>query len=180
MEKADSTLGSSQAVPHPSTNRALCRLTSEVRRDPVYSTRYGRQRYCRFFPPHQRKSKPTQVDKQNLESCSSTNSGRNPPYPARGSRHWGIQPIMATAWPLLEALAGEAFLNFCFLGSGRREGQPRNTHYRLGWGWGWAGNCSQGFLRKGFCTCFWCSSSRGCCVFRMLAVNRKWKKLTAP
>ena len=42
--KADSTLRSSQAVPHPSTNRALCRLTSEVGRDPVYSTRYGRQR----------------------------------------------------------------------------------------------------------------------------------------
>ena len=44
MGKADSTLRSSQAVPHPSTNRALCRLTSEVRRDPVHSTRYGRQR----------------------------------------------------------------------------------------------------------------------------------------
>ena len=42
--KADSTLRSSQAVPHPSTNRALRRLTSEVRRDPVHSTRYGRQR----------------------------------------------------------------------------------------------------------------------------------------
>ena len=42
--KADSTLRSSRAVPHPSTNRALCRLTSEVRRDPVCSTRYGRQR----------------------------------------------------------------------------------------------------------------------------------------
>ena len=42
--KADSTLRSSQAVPHPSTNRALRRLTSEVRRDPVYSTWYGRQR----------------------------------------------------------------------------------------------------------------------------------------
>ena len=35
--KADSTLRSSRAVPHPSTNRALCRLTSEVRRDPVFS-----------------------------------------------------------------------------------------------------------------------------------------------
>ena len=45
MRKADSTLGSSQAVPHPSTNRALCRLTPEVRRDPVHSTWYGRQRY---------------------------------------------------------------------------------------------------------------------------------------
>ena len=42
--KAGSTPGRPQAVPHPSTNRALCRLTSEVRRDPVHSTRYGRQR----------------------------------------------------------------------------------------------------------------------------------------
>ena len=42
--KADSTLRASRAVPHPSTDRALCRLTSEVRRDPVHSTRYGRQR----------------------------------------------------------------------------------------------------------------------------------------
>ena len=41
--KAGSTLRSSRAVPHPSTNRALRRLTSEVRRDPVYSTRYGRR-----------------------------------------------------------------------------------------------------------------------------------------
>ena len=43
-QKADSTLRTSQAVPHPSTIRALRRLTSEVGRDPVYSTRYGRQR----------------------------------------------------------------------------------------------------------------------------------------
>ena len=42
--KADSTLRSSQAVPHPSTDRALRRLTSEVRRDPVHSTWYGRLR----------------------------------------------------------------------------------------------------------------------------------------
>jgi hypothetical protein len=42
--KADSTLRTSRAVPHPSTNRARCRLTSEVERDPVHSTRYGRQR----------------------------------------------------------------------------------------------------------------------------------------
>ena len=48
MQKADSTLRSSRAVPHPSTNRALRRLTSEVGRDPVYSTRYGRQRTPRF------------------------------------------------------------------------------------------------------------------------------------
>ena len=44
MKKADSTLRSSRAVPHPSTDRALRRLTSEVGRDPVHSTRYGRQR----------------------------------------------------------------------------------------------------------------------------------------
>ena len=46
-KKADSTLRSSQAVPHPSTNRALRCLTSEVERDPVHSTRYGRRRQCR-------------------------------------------------------------------------------------------------------------------------------------
>ena len=43
-KKLTATLKSSRAVPHPSTNQALCRLTSEVR-DPVYSTRYGRQRH---------------------------------------------------------------------------------------------------------------------------------------
>ena len=43
-KKADSTLRSSQAVPHPSTDRALRHLTSEVERDPVHSTWYGRQR----------------------------------------------------------------------------------------------------------------------------------------
>ena len=43
VSKADSTLRSSQAVPHPSTDRALCCLTSEVERDPVHSTRYGRR-----------------------------------------------------------------------------------------------------------------------------------------
>ena len=44
--KADITLRSSRAVPHPSTIRALCRLTSEVERDPVHLARYGRQRIC--------------------------------------------------------------------------------------------------------------------------------------
>ena len=46
--KADSTLRSSQAVPHPSTNWALRCLTSEVERDPVHSTRYGRRRKTCF------------------------------------------------------------------------------------------------------------------------------------
>ena len=42
--KADSTLRSSQAIPHPSIGQALCSLTSEAERDPVHSTRYGRRR----------------------------------------------------------------------------------------------------------------------------------------
>lgn len=36
-QKAVSTLRGSQAVTDPSTNRALPRLTSEIRRDPVFS-----------------------------------------------------------------------------------------------------------------------------------------------
>ena len=40
-QKADSILRYSQAAPDPSTNRALSRLTSEVKEDPVHSTRYG-------------------------------------------------------------------------------------------------------------------------------------------
>ena len=50
QERAGSTLRSSQAVPHPSTNRALCCLTSEVERDPVHSTRYGRRRNRVRYP----------------------------------------------------------------------------------------------------------------------------------
>ena len=48
VPKAHSTRRASRAVPHPSTDRALCRLTSEVRRDPVHSTRYGRERTYKF------------------------------------------------------------------------------------------------------------------------------------
>ena len=43
-KKADSTLRCSHATPHPSTNWALRRLVSEVRRDLVHSTRYCRRR----------------------------------------------------------------------------------------------------------------------------------------
>ena len=56
--KADSTQGSSQAVPHPSTNRALRCLTSEVERDPVHSTRYGRRRQPILRKMHE----PLQLD----------------------------------------------------------------------------------------------------------------------
>ena len=48
-QKVSSTLRSSRAVPHPSTNRALRRLTSEFGRDPVRSTRYGRWRKLGSF-----------------------------------------------------------------------------------------------------------------------------------
>ena len=41
-QKASSTRMASQAVPHPSTDRALQRLTSEFERDLVYSLWYGR------------------------------------------------------------------------------------------------------------------------------------------
>jgi hypothetical protein len=72
VQKADSTLRSSRAVPHPSTNRALRRLTSEVRRDPVHSTRYGRQRalslHCRV----------KQMDKQRCRFCLLETTGRPP------------------------------------------------------------------------------------------------------
>ena len=43
LVKARGTQRASQAVPHPSTDRALRRLTSEFGRDPVYSPRYGRE-----------------------------------------------------------------------------------------------------------------------------------------
>ena len=41
-KKASSTRRASQAVPHPSTDRAFRRLTSEFGWDRVYSTQYGR------------------------------------------------------------------------------------------------------------------------------------------
>ena len=43
MQKAYNTRYS-QAVSHPSTNRARCCLTSVIRREPVYSAWYGRRR----------------------------------------------------------------------------------------------------------------------------------------
>ena len=47
--KADSTLRTFRADPHPTTDRALRRLTSAVRSDPVHSTRYGRERSSKSF-----------------------------------------------------------------------------------------------------------------------------------
>ena len=47
-----STLRSSRTAPHPSTNPALRRLTSEVGRDPVHSTRYDCQRVSMTMASH--------------------------------------------------------------------------------------------------------------------------------
>ena len=58
-KKASSTPRDSQAVPHPSTNRALRRLTAEFGRDPVYSTRYGRWRKTEDSGDSRRKTAPT-------------------------------------------------------------------------------------------------------------------------
>ena len=44
IKKANGTRRASQAVPHPSTDRALRRLTSEFGWDRVCSTQYGRWR----------------------------------------------------------------------------------------------------------------------------------------
>ena len=57
---ADSTLRSSQAVPHPSTNRALRNLTSEFGRDPVHWTRYGRHTQ-KFVHPAKLQQSPGQT-----------------------------------------------------------------------------------------------------------------------
>ena len=78
---ADSTLRSSRAVPHPSTNRALRRLTSEVRRDPVYSTWYGRQRrYMLAVAPRQQ---PARFGSRS--SCSGSCRGSRCSNGGRGS-----------------------------------------------------------------------------------------------
>ena len=72
-KKAGSTLKASQAIPHPSTNWALCRLTSEVKRDLVHSTRYGRQRWIHFLWHKHRKHEAwsflKNVDKHNFRNC---------------------------------------------------------------------------------------------------------------
>ena len=44
IRRADSNLRFSQVVPHPSINQAMRRLTLEVERDLVHSTRSGHQR----------------------------------------------------------------------------------------------------------------------------------------
>ena len=84
--KADSTLRCSQAVPHPSTNRALCRLTSEVKRDPVHSTRYGRQRHQaktgqptkrRRTTPTNERARQTQRDQRARQQTKTNQSRRN-------------------------------------------------------------------------------------------------------
>ena len=54
-QKANSTLRASRAVPHPSTDRAFRRLTSEFGWDRVYSTKYGRWRKHQIPSTHESK-----------------------------------------------------------------------------------------------------------------------------
>jgi hypothetical protein len=77
-QKADSTLGCSQAVPHPSTNRALCRLTSEVRRDPVHSTRYGRRRNKTGKKYEPSRKQKREYPMENLELINNERTQLNP------------------------------------------------------------------------------------------------------
>ena len=58
LQKANSTLRASRAVPHPSTDRAFRRLTSEFGWDRVHSTKYGR---WRKLHPEQPQLSPTQL-----------------------------------------------------------------------------------------------------------------------
>ncbi|EWS71540.1 hypothetical protein TTHERM_000696939 (macronuclear) [Tetrahymena thermophila SB210] len=48
FNKIDVDTGTSQAVPHLSTNPALRRLTSEFEWDPVFSPQYGRHQNSCF------------------------------------------------------------------------------------------------------------------------------------
>ena len=94
--KADSTLRCSQAVPHPSTNRALRRLTPEVRRDPVYSTRYGRQRYSSWCNEDSKSvsfciSTATQNKKQNQKKNATAAEFMGNSAICRVSSYWRIQ-----------------------------------------------------------------------------------------
>ena len=108
VRKADSTLRSSQAVPHPSTNRALHRLTSEVGRDPVYSTRYGRQRMQRRMYGHVNhaftgpQGKPLRGEEEE-EAWE-----RRPGAPGGGKGREGIKRLGTPRKPLCEQVIGIA------------------------------------------------------------------------
>ena len=91
--KAGSTLRSSRAVPHPSTNRALRRLTSEVGRDPVHSTRYGRQRWQPIhvrltYVLHARSKRGSAASREGAAQCCGKRARllhRSEVYPWQGS-----------------------------------------------------------------------------------------------
>jgi len=76
------------------TDRALCRLTSEVRGDPVHSTRYGRQRHCRFEKFSLTHLKVSQLSTKRGETVIFfTSSSFLPPFPfSRGLPSPGPSP----------------------------------------------------------------------------------------
>ena len=88
LKKASGTLRSSRAAPHPSTNRALRRLTSEFGRDPVHSTRYGRWRQIGL---------PKNIPSDFVWPCRKALRGRSRPNPkfSCGSHHNPNSPVPA-------------------------------------------------------------------------------------
>ena len=70
MKKANSTLRASRAVPHPSTDRAFRRLTSEFGWDRVYSTKYGRWRKPKVTAGSHNEFRLLNTHKTNSESLT--------------------------------------------------------------------------------------------------------------
>ena len=64
-KRANSTRRASRAVPHPSTDRAFRRLTSEFGWDRVYSTKYGRWRK-QLLPAEQKSNRDLMADQKNI------------------------------------------------------------------------------------------------------------------
>ena len=71
-QKANSTLRASRAVPHPSTDRAFRRLTSEFGWDRVHSTKYGRRRHGTRQKSHQQKRKHQKISKNKMQKAYGT------------------------------------------------------------------------------------------------------------
>ena len=88
--KANSTLRASRAVPHPSTDRAFRRLTSEFGWDRVYSTKYGRWRKHLAKRVQDQAQRPIGNSKSsNLETAEKNGC-------ANASPLWNLEPKSAT------------------------------------------------------------------------------------
>ena len=89
-KKANSTLRASRAVPHPSTDRAFRRLTSEFGWDRVYSTKYGRWRKHLAKRVQDQAQRPIGNSKSSdLETAEKNGCANAPPL-------WNLEPKSAT------------------------------------------------------------------------------------